>query len=430
MFINSTILSCFAGLIGFENSYNSDHPPVDSDLLQSASGMYVGNRLHPLLTYDNILAVSEQFEAVNVRVYDSAINYAKGNIVKSGSDVYQSLADANTGNAVSDATKWQKTTLLSAYLRKVYEGSVLKLFNQVFVEKKLNEVAKSLLGNLNMFEGVGNITGRITKSDRLVGFKISVRNKDVVATINQIGLQIDTAQTLNLYLFHSSSNEPLQTFALNHTKSVTFQWHKITNAVMAFMDDNVNVAGSYYLCYYEEDLTGSAIRKDLYWNGFQQACGSCSEAILNNRLYNQRSKYLYVQPFYLNSGYFTKGEMWDEFSEIILYNENWGINFQVSIQCDVSNWLCQNKTVFADALSKQLVYDLLSEMTFSLRDNQKKEKVAAMAAIALDNQEHGQYGEAKKLTKSIQAISFDLSSISPECLPCQDRTIKKSSVWG
>ncbi len=434
MYNHSLILPCLRGLIGFERSYNADYADIDDDLQASASGVYVNNGLHSLFTYDNITAIAEQFSKVTVKAWSGTLTYRTGDISKEGADTYQSLQDTNLNHQPSlSATYWVKTTLMSAYFRRLYDGAVLKLINQLFVEKKINEVAKSLHANINLFEGVGSIDKRIVKNSRLVGLRLKVINPDTVAMLNYIGMQVDEIQNpLTIYLYHSSSDIAVKTFTLNQTKAVQFQWHKITQEVLAYLNDQINAGGHYYLCYYEDDLTGSAIRKDISWMG-KNNCGNCSEAIVNSQLWNKWAKYIQIQPFYIDSADIKPGKkLWDEEREIYLDDTNWGLNMQMTIQCDVTNWMCQNSNLFTDAMAKQLTVDILNEMAFSMRDNQKKEKLAGLAAVALDNQENGQYGEAKKLALAIKAISFDFSDLSPACLPCNNaaRNPRRTSVWG
>jgi hypothetical protein len=434
MYTHSIILPCLRGLIGFERSYNSNYPDVDTDLQESASGVYVNSGLHPLFTYDNIWAIAEQFGKVDVKAWDDAVTYRTNDIVKEGTDIYQSVQNANLNQTPSASPDyWRPTNLMSAYFRRLYDGSVLKLLNRLFIDKKVNEVAKSLHANINLFEGVGSIDKRIQKQNRLVGLRISILNPDTVAMLNYIGMQVDTVQNpLNIYLYHSSSDVAVKTFALNQTKSVQFQWHKITQEVLAYLNDTINAGGHYYLCYYEDELTGSAIRKDISWLG-KNNCGYCSEAIANRQLWNKWSKYISIQPFYINSADIKEDKkLWDEERELYVDDTNWGMNIQMSIQCDVTNWMCQNSNVFIDALGKQITVDLLNEMAFSMRSNQAKEKLAGLAAVALDNQENGQYGEAKNLAMAIKAISFDFSNLSAACLPCNNapKMPRRTSVWG
>jgi hypothetical protein len=434
MYNHSLILPCLRGLIGFERSYNADYSDLDDDLQASASGVYVNNGLHPLFTYDNITAIAEQFSKVTVKAWSNTATYKTGDISKDGADIYQSLQNTNLNHQPSaSATFWKKTTLMSAYFRRLYDGAVLKLLNQLFTEKKINEVAKSIHANINLFEGVGSIDKRIVKNSRLVGLRLKVLNPDTVAMLNYIGMQVDAIQNpLTIYLYHSSSDIAVKTFTLNQTKAVQFQWHKITQEVLAFLNDQINAGGHYYLCYYEDDLTGSAIRKDISWVG-KSNCGNCSEAIINSQLWNKWGKFIQIQPFYINSADIKPDKkLWDEEREIYLDDTNWGLNMQMSIQCDVTNFMCNNSNLFTDAMAKQLTVDILNEMAYSMRDNQKKEKLAGLAAVALDNQENGQYGEAKKLALAIKAISFDFSDLSAACLPCNNAAMnpRRTSVWG
>jgi hypothetical protein len=431
MYNHQSIINCLSGLIGFESSYNADHPSIDEDLLTSDSGVFVNSSLHPLINYDNILSIAEQFSKINIRIHSTTATYKIGDIVKSGVDVFQSIQNANNNHPTSDTTWWKKTNLLSAYLRRMYSGSVLKLFSQLFTEKKLNEVAKSLLAGVHLYEGVGNITGRITKTGKMVGFKISISHPDIAAILSHIGLQLDTAQNpVNVYLYHSSSDQPVKVFTINHTKSIQFEWHSVSSEVLSFLSDSINAGGTYYLTYYESELTGSAIKKDISFSG-KNLCGTCSDAIINSNLYNKWSRFLSIQPFYVNAVDLPGDHsLWDETKEILVADTTWGINLQLSVQCDVSMLICRSKNILTDALSKQLTVDILTEMTYSLRDNQPKQKIAGLAAIALDNQENGQYGEVKKLTKAIQALSFDYSTMSDACLPCSSSGVSKlKSVW-
>ncbi|HRE52235.1 MAG TPA: hypothetical protein PK339_12485 [Flavitalea sp.] len=417
MYTNKTVIACLRGLIGFEQPYNADIS-IDPDMEASASGLFVTG-LHPLLTYPNILSIAEHFERTTVRVWSGAANYKVGDVVKNVT-LFRAI-QPGTNHPTTDDEYWQPTTLLSAYLRRVYDQSANKLINSLFVEKKLHEVAKTLLASVSLFEGVGNISGRITKNDRLVGLRISLQHADIVAALTHIGLQLDTPQDpVKVYLYHSSSFEPIYTFDLHHTKSVTFQWHGVEQAL-------TETSGHYYLVYKESELTGSAVKKDINFHG-KTSCGTCSEAVINSRLYNQWGKFVAIQPFYVNG--YEGTDLWDEDQEIYVDNTNWGINLKMSMQCDVSNIICDNRNVITGALAQQLTVDLLSEMAFSLRDNQSKEKIAQLAATALDNSENHDYGEAKKLRNAIKALSFDFSNMSPACLPCgNNQGGRLTSVW-
>lgn len=431
MYAHSIINEALRGLVGFDSNYIVNKEQVDADLQGSESGIYA-TRLHPLLTYDNIGAIADLFRPSNVLQWNQNTTYRAGDLVQDDFVVHRSLKGGNKGIPLTDTEYWQPTTLLSVYLRHIYDGAVVKLFNQLFTEKKLNETAKTLLTQVALYEGVGNLTGRIIKSGRVAGFKLTVKHPDTVAKLTHIGLQLDTAQQdVKVYLYHTSSNLPVKEFILNHTRSVQFQWHSIEAQVLAYLNDTINAGGSYYLAYYEDELTGSAIRKDYsFAGGF---CGSCSEGVVNRRLHNQWSQYITVQPFYVAAGNANADKsLWDESAEVYTDDNTFGVNIQMSVQCDVTDLMVRHKAVLAGPLAQQIVVDLLTAMTYSLRDNTKRDRIAGLAAVALDNTENYQSGELKKLRDSIKALSFDFSNMSPVCLPCGHTagSVRKKSIWG
>jgi hypothetical protein len=432
MYNPTLIQTALRGLVGFESNYISGYPVVDSSLLVSTSGIYVNN-LHPLLTYENLLVVAEQFSAIVPREWVNTFTYKKGDIVKKVAEdvIYQSLQNTNLNKEVTEADWWVETNLLSAYLRRVYDTASIKLFGQLFTEKKLNEAAKTLLSDSRLYEGTGNITGRVAKSGRVVGYKISLKHKDTVAILSHIGLQLDTVQNpVNIYLYHTSSDQPIQTFALNHTRSIQFQWHSITQEILSLLNDDLS-GGSYRLVYYEDQLTGNAIKKEISFSGSSN-CGSCTEKVVNANLYSKWSKYISIQPFYVNAVDLPgDNSLWDEDKEIYTDNVTYGLNLQLTIHCDVTGVLVRSKSILADALAKQIKVDLLYEMAYSVRDNQLKQKLAGLAAIALDDAENGQMGAVNELKAARKALSFDLSGLSDVCLKCDNRSqqIRVKSIF-
>jgi hypothetical protein len=402
---------------------------VDDDLVQSSSNLYVGSGMHPLLSYENILSCAQDFGKIGIKDWSATVNYQRDAVVKVGTTYYRALAATINQVPASTPTVWKPTTLLSAYLRKIYTNSSTKMLHALFSKKKLNEASKQLLGNVILFEGQGNISKRIDKSTRFVGLKLTLKHPDTIGLISKIGIQVDTPQPdLDIYLYHTSSNTPIHVWTLNQTNSVKFQWHDVAQKILAFVDDEVNAGGHYYIGYYETVLVGQAIAKEVKWDG--SGCSHCTEAVANRALYDKWGKFLDVQPFYVNAQPAPDG-LWDEDQELYVDDTNFGLNFQMAVQCDVTRIMLAHSNALADVMAKQLTVDLLTELMYSMRDNQLKQKVAAMAAVALDNQENGQMGAVKILQKSIEAVDFDLSNLSPVCNPCNDgnSAYKKRSVW-
>lgn len=428
MYSPTQIKSCFAGLVGFPQTFSKDVDKLDADLTTSLSGMMLDQSSHPLITIENIAAITEMFLSSEVQAYSAVKTYTKDYIVYDstsentaliGSNVFISLIDNNLNHLPNtSATQWRKTNLISIYLRRVVEGASINLFNAVFTQKKLYELAKTLLTDTSLYEGVGNLNKTVTKYSRFVGYKITPKAQDTVISISTLGMQFTAANPVfKLYVYHSSQLDPLQIITIAHDKPVSFQWKALEEVLsLPYIDDTIDRGGTYYIGYYEDDLVGSAIWKETNFAG--TGCSSCNGQ--NGHLYKQWNKFMELQPFYVDhSNLNVDRTFFDTWKVVNITNQNYGLNFKIKVQCDVSNFICNNKLIFGNAYKVQMVHDILNDMAYSMRDNQKKEKAGQMAALALngDKQDYAK-GVKADLQDAIKVISFDMSGISRQCLPC------------
>lgn len=418
MFSATTIQTAFSGLVGFRQTMQSGFDKLDADIVASSSGILIDQSSgHPLITAENIIACAEVFRKENVRAYDAAIGYVIGDVVLSASKMYRCILAGTNKTPATEPTYWTETNLLSAYLRSVQQSAAINVFNSVFAKRKLHEVAKTLLTDTSLYDGTGSLTNKITKLGRFVGYRIKPRYRDTVLIISAAGLQLDTANpNFKLYVYQSSSLEPLNEIDIAHSKVVTFDWHQLgTEIKLRFNAESLNDNCYYYIGYYESDLVGQAIWKENVL--FENGCSSCNS--VNSLLYQRWSNFFEIQPIYVPSTYVNENKtMFEEDKQIMLANQNWGMNFRFQVHCDVTDMICRNKNAFIDAIRLQLIHDILNAMAFSMRDNQLKQKVSQMAFYALENKDNFERGIRSQLDKAIDGVSFDLSDINKICLPC------------
>lgn len=432
MFNPQTVSACLAQLVGFPRNYLTYLQDVDSDLTTSLTGVYVDSTCHPLINQENIQNCAKDFLDSNVKAWSNTATYSINDIVSATNKLYRSIVDSNTNQAVTDGTKWKETTLISAYLRRVANGAAINLFNRIFTEKKLYEAAKTLLSDTSLYDGVGNIRNTVSKLSRFVGYKFKPVSPDTVINISHAGLQFNAANPdFNLYVYHSSQNEPVLQVPVPYSRAVSFTWKQLDAAIKLYYNNNTNIgdAGIYYIGYYEDDLVGNAIWSEQNFIG--RACSTCSG--LNNYLYNSWSKYVKLQPFYIEQAYLQSDKtLFDTDRTLDLANQTWGLNFKLQVSCDVSDFICRNKLVFTDAYKWQITRDLIKDMAYSVRDNQMKQKVQQMAMLAL-NGDKNDYATGVEgcLEKAVKAVSFDISDMNSICLPCNtgNRGIRTKTAY-
>lgn len=421
MFNANTIGTGLSGLVGFKQHHNAAYDRLDSDVCAALSGIYIDSTVHSLFNIENIAACAENFSKTQIVAYSAAVTYNKGDVVKDLNIIYESKVDSNTNHTpASSPTQWRVTNLLSSYLRRMLYASSINLFNGVFTHRKLYEIAKTLLTDVSLYEGVGNLSKKITKLSRFVGYRINPSYPDTVINISAAGFQFDTVNpTFKLYVYHSSQSAPLSVINVDVDKAISFTWKQLDTLLSLYTNSSsTNTKGRFYIGYYEDDLTGQAIWKEQLFSG--AACASCNN--LDQYLYKQWSKYFSIQPIYVENAWLddtVDRTLFDEEKVIELSNQNWGLNFKIQVNCDVSDLIVRNKFVFVDALKKQVTHDLLRDMGYSMRDNQKKEKVSQLAMYALENKENNTKGVIKELEEAVKTVSLDLSGMSSVCLPCE-----------
>lgn len=418
------ITSCLTGLIGFRPAIDKNLPKVSAALQTSESGIII-NDVHSLVSIEHINACIENAGTIEYPdLWLAGTTYAIGDkvhaIVNGEKTIFESIIDANTGNApASSPDQWENQgTVMNQYLtNKISQGAV-KLANAIYLQKNLANNSKSVLGDMMLYTGAGNIANTITKRGRFVGFKLYIKGPDLAVALSKVGLQLNTINPdLLLYIYHSSQLEPISQIELATTKEYSFQWITIEKQILSFLDDDINAGGHFTIGYYEDDLLGQAIERKTNLTSASN-CSACDPA--NSSAFRKWNKYVSLQPFYVDAENLNADRnYWDEDDEMIVDNQNWGMNLQLSVSCDVTPYLCRNKGSLAQAYALQVAVSIIEDMAFSTRANGMMLKLQQMANYALNVKENYSPGLYKELEKAVKAVNFNFSGVNPECLPCQ-----------
>jgi hypothetical protein len=412
MFDIQLIKACFSGWIGWQSSQDPCKKPLESFVTDSESGQTY-NEYHPLLTPDNIESIAINPNKFIINLWDIGTNYAIGAVVyynASGFKTYYKALAVNTGSQ-PDASPldWQEVPYLSDWYEKKTNESVNKFFNAISVKKKLAQKTKTILDSFKLFKNEGRIGDLITKSNRFVGFRIQTKETENISIlIKQIGVQFSQIQpNINFYLFHSSQASAISVIPITTTLANSFQWSAST-LKLDYVNDDYDT-GAFYLGYYEADLVGQAINKQLDWD---DPCYGCQGWKISD--YQSFSQFMKITPVYVSSSDLpAAGELFDIDDLKYTNNTNFGINLSLTVTCDWTSFICSHKSLFTNALGAQVANDFLNEMLFSTRDNDLREKInAAIQGNKAIN------SMSKNLEMEIDAIDFDMSDLGTPCMPC------------
>jgi hypothetical protein len=379
------IVSCFEGFIGFKEEKGfSEADGFDGGLFRSESGLHFQSA-HPLITYLNMRDCCE---------------------------------DEDTSNNAPAFSEW---------LGRKRDDALKNAFARLWQKKRLYEQTKTVLEETRLFSSPANVGDRVIKLGRFVGFQVSAsRDVNVATVLKKIGLQFTERQAgLPIYVYHSSRDEALAMRTVDVSNANTPVWQGF-DFTLKYDNGEKDFNTVWFIGYYEDDLTGQAL--SLKTDGGSGGCGSCG----GREKYYQReyNKYITVSPFYVDSGNLRPDRrLWDIPDMVFDKKHSWGLNFKVSAQCDLTALICSNRELFLNMYYYQFAVLMLSEIGYSTRNNERKEKVKVSALFDLDDRENGGSTGMKTLAeREIDAVNIDFSGLSPLCLPCARSKIRYNTI--
>jgi hypothetical protein len=426
---------------GWEQSYNPKEA-IDSDLTRSESGlMFQG--AHPLLTLDTMRAIMPDDWGYQYPEWNSRETYSAGTIVQhdlNGNDdelYWESIRDNNTNEIPGESVLfWKPYNILSDFLERVTRNGIataIQTFTQI---KQLDKETRNLLERRTFFDGAGRIRATLQNTHKLVGFEIvPVRALGVTAKIEKIGLQMTGGTGIvKMYLFHSSQIDPIKTFDLDfQVKNGGFQWFTLEDCFLPYISKDNNSGGSWFLCYNQDELPQGmeAINVSKDWS--REPCGICN--IGSVEVWRELTKYLQVTPFMYNAPetFAEYPELWDIAYTMYTNTQNYGLNCEITVGCDLTDFIISQRQIFQDVIQKQVAVIALRALAMNpnVRVNRYQSNATRTDILyELDGNTSGVRpgGLGYQLKKAYEALKLDTQGLDRVCLSCNNRGVRYKAV--
>jgi len=433
MYRVSDLKSGYSGLIGWRQNQKTSTLQIANSLTASSSGLYFQD-FHPLLNIEILEQYAPEFEEGTYTAYDSGTAYAVGDKASYSSVNYRCIK-AGTGNQPdTSAEYWEVYTPFSEWLQEQTEASIAKMLQNLWTQKIADRTAKNILEHKALFDRPGRLADTIDNGNYLVGFEITpLRSDSVTLKIDKIGAQFEGVEDLTLYLFHSSQLAPVQTIILNRAKDKSLEWFTPSEEIyLPYLSEDTDAGGTWYLCYDQRALgeTVKAIKKDRDWS--KRPCGSCnSSEMIAQKTW---SRYLEIYPF-KNGNDFDSGdpELFDISDNLYDLQTNYGLNLQITLECDATDTLIEQRRSFQNLLGLQVAADLLRYMAYNPSNNiNRKTHNTSVQQILYeldgDSQGHKKSGLNYELGKAMEAASVDLNGMSRVCYSCNRKGVKYRTI--
>ena len=221
----------------------------------------------------------------------------------------------------------------------------------------------------------------------------------------------------------------------NHaaTKSC-FEWFTpSTDIFLPYENENIDAGGSWYICYLQTDLPNDsqAIRKNRDWS--KGPCNECSRH--EYEAWRIWSKYIEIHPFYVNEEFVQKIDntnqiqLWDVKNNLYDYTNNYGINLDITVACDITDFIIEQRFMFQDYIHKSVAADLLREFAYNPNVRTNRHSINASRPDILyeidgESSSMKQSGLSYQLQMSLKALQISTSGIDRVCLPCSNNGLK------
>ena len=381
------ITTALLPLVGWSSDNSDSSIVLDPELEEPETGLYF-QQAHPLLTLKNLISIAPDFSK-------------------------------------------DDETSFSSWLKSKTEAGITKAILRFCDEKVGNNITKFILESKALFDGTGRISDSLPNSSSLVGFEIvPARAKGITTKINKIGLQFTEPGSYKLYLFHSSQLEPVKVIDIEKTKRGSLEWFPQQDLFLPYMSDGNDAGGSWYLCYNQNELPegSKAIIKQYDWS--KGPCSYCSRRDLE--VYKIWSRYLEIHPFKVQAPE-GEAELWDIEANTYAYDTNYGINLDISIGCDITDIIIDQKSMFKNVIFFQVAADLLRELAYNANVRVNRNALNAARTEILyeldgDSRSVRRSGLLYQLENAYKSLDINTRGLSRICLPCKNNGIKYRTI--
>lgn len=439
MYRLQAIQTALMGLVGWEQSYDPDML-IAQELTRSESGLTFQGA-HPLCTLNNVRAIMPDDYALHYAAWDRTTPYPKGSKVRTADNqailVWIAQRD-NVASGPGTGDDWVRYNMLSDFLDGLMRNGINQAIQRFVTEKQLRSETKSLLEHRTFFDGAARLKSVIDATDKIVGFEIvPVRSMGVTMRINRIGLQmVGGTGEVKLYLFHSSQYEPIKTITVNYTNANGgFQWFDFDgeNAIyLPYMGSN-DAGGAWYLCYAQNELPEGMEALNVSKDWSREPCGTCNVGSVES--WRDITKYMQISPFKTSrpEGWESDPEMFDVETLCYTNTMNYGMNCEVSVECDLTDFIISQRHIFATVIQKQVAANVLRTLAMNpdVRVNRNQSNASRMDILyELDGNTSGQRpgGLGHELEQAYKALRLDTQGLDRICLTCNNSGVRYGTI--
>lgn len=306
--------------------------------------------------------------------------YAKIEFIKENQD-YASISDEN----------------FNLFLKNLQKSSISNVCNQVFSEADF--IDRGLI-----YKNAANKTETEILPLGFVGYKIQVTSeKNVAFKINRVLCNFDGTGTVKLLLFNTAKKETIQSKEITITTD-----HQVVELDWICDNSDSTYKGDYYIGYLSQDLTVMPFKRQ--WNG-----ANVMSEITNLCIH----KVAFV-------GHST--EILFDLTTMVGMYEDTGLNLDISVYEDFTDFVINNKNLFARAIYLNMILDCLQLYISSTRKNPSERDATGLVEKMLVEMQGVDSRQGIKVIGIKDHLLGEITTIKKEVEKLQKGFFKKGQI--
>ena len=114
-------------------------------------------------------------------------------------------------------------------------------------------------------------------------------------------------------------------------------------------------------------------------------------------------------------------------------SSDFGINLEISVGCDLTDFIIQQRQLFQDVIAKQVAVDMLREFAYNSNVRTNRHSINASRIDIIyeldgDASSMKQSGLNHQLDVAFKALRLNTNGIDRVCLPCANNGIKYRTI--
>lgn len=329
----------------------------------------------------------------------------------SSSGIYVTDVSGITPSLLQDARTTDYATTADYVADVVRSETVNAVQEFVNRHKELNR-SRTLLDVVTLTKSHQRLTDEVQKIGGFVGYEIfPQKGETIAAVIKYFGFQLAVNQSVDVYLYETSSITPIAVQTVTYGGGRSIRWFEAESDFVARYRSNTGGTGQrYWLGYFENDITGNAINTTLD-NG--TGCSSCGDSVAS--WYTDMLQYVTVRGIIIPpSG--LNGTDLPDITKASYTTQTYGMHLRLSVTCDITDVICDMKKLFA-----QVIKFRCAKRHF--QDYMNSDRVNRGSDIARSNAETNIAIMHEEYENAMKSIKYDFTDIDGLCLPCNKQMI-------